>query len=646
MLWWIVETSLVAAGLAALAALACRWDRVGPACRHALWLIVLIKLATPPLVRAPWPVPISLERFAPERQSTLGPSRRVIDDPAPVLLKTPDRTDDRVALESPDDAWESRIVAEPLPQWGRDSDEAPAAEPSLPLKIQSRGSPMASTDGRGTWSLATVASWGMGALRLGLVATLVILMCQGSRLVRFQFRLARSWPAPSWVLDEVRELSAAFRVRPPEALVMPGIGSPLLWCLGRPKLLLPPSLLKDLDVERWRCVLAHELAHLRRRDPWVSRLELVAGAVWWWNPLYWLVRHRLHVEAELACDAWVVRLFPKGRRATALDGEALDAGFDRDAARRPQEVEHVGLPEVDAGLDAERDGAGHQRFEQRPLRQEDLVDEIDVSDALGHEAVDLDQQRVEIALPVFVAEVDLGAERAMVRATPGGLDLGPGADGIAVVTVMVVVMPVDPGRVPPQRRRIGEPAGRRFARDHDAIAVAIGDRRHVGETGGLGLGTHVREPRHDLLAFAPHHDVAAELAQRRFGCRRTVWADRDGASAVRPECGQELPRTAQFGRGAAPEQVARRRGHDRHGGREVFDRCRELLGRLAHEVPVEHQHLVSGSLQEAAAVAEFERQMGVAAAEIDRLGEVPRRIDEGNPHARGGRGEPARSGTI
>ena len=199
-------------------------------------------------------------------------------------------------------------------------------------------------------------------------------------------------------------------------------------------------------------------------------------------------------------------------RRTALDRETLDPGFDRDAARRPQEVEHVRLPEIDAGLDAEFDRAGHQRFEQRPLRQEDLVDEIDVSCALGHEAVDLDQHGVEIALPVFVAKIDLGAERAMVRATPGGLDFGAGADGIAVVTVVVVVVPVDPGPIPAQRRGIGESAGRRVARDHGGTAVAIGDRRHAGETRCLRGCADVREPRHDLLAFTPHHDVAAELA--------------------------------------------------------------------------------------------------------------------------------------
>src|SRR5262249_14818418 len=50
---------------------------------------------------------------------------------------------------------------------------------------------------------------------------------------------------------------------------------------------------------------------------WVSRLELVAGFIWWWNPLYWLARARLDAEAELACDAWVVWALPKDRLAYA-----------------------------------------------------------------------------------------------------------------------------------------------------------------------------------------------------------------------------------------------------------------------------------------------------------------------------------------
>jgi hypothetical protein len=46
---------------------------------------------------------------------------------------------------------------------------------------------------------------------------------------------------------------------------------------------------------------------------WAFRLEMAAGLLWWWNPLYWLTRRRLDVEAELACDEWAVRTFPEGR---------------------------------------------------------------------------------------------------------------------------------------------------------------------------------------------------------------------------------------------------------------------------------------------------------------------------------------------
>ena len=87
----------------------------------------------------------------------------------------------------------------------------------------------------------------------------------------------------------------------------------MLWCLGRPKLLLPSRLIKSIEVDRWRGILAHELAHLRRGDQWVGRLELAAGLLWWWSPIFWLTCRRLDAEAELACDAWVVWALPHER---------------------------------------------------------------------------------------------------------------------------------------------------------------------------------------------------------------------------------------------------------------------------------------------------------------------------------------------
>ena len=54
MLGWFVETTLVASGLAVVAALGSRLRSIGPTARHVLWLVVLVKLMTPPLVCWPW----------------------------------------------------------------------------------------------------------------------------------------------------------------------------------------------------------------------------------------------------------------------------------------------------------------------------------------------------------------------------------------------------------------------------------------------------------------------------------------------------------------------------------------------------------------------------------------------------------------
>jgi hypothetical protein len=54
MLWWLVQNTVGAAVLAVLVALFCGLVRPRPAGRHALWLVVLVKLLAPPLVSWPW----------------------------------------------------------------------------------------------------------------------------------------------------------------------------------------------------------------------------------------------------------------------------------------------------------------------------------------------------------------------------------------------------------------------------------------------------------------------------------------------------------------------------------------------------------------------------------------------------------------
>jgi WD40 repeat protein len=107
--------------------------------------------------------------------------------------------------------------------------------------------------------------------------------------------------------------------RRPEIWLLPGPLPPLVWAaLGRVRIFLPAKLLDRLDESERRSLLAHELAHVRRRDHWVRWLELIVSAVYWWYPLVWLARRRLHVHEEECCDAWVVGEVPPRVYAGAI----------------------------------------------------------------------------------------------------------------------------------------------------------------------------------------------------------------------------------------------------------------------------------------------------------------------------------------
>jgi hypothetical protein len=68
----------------------------------------------------------------------------------------------------------------------------------------------------------------------------------------------------------------------------------------------PPRVFFQLDDEQQDALLAHELAHLVRRDPvWLPLTQLVAG-VFFFQPLNWLARRRLRELSELLCDEWAV----------------------------------------------------------------------------------------------------------------------------------------------------------------------------------------------------------------------------------------------------------------------------------------------------------------------------------------------------
>jgi hypothetical protein len=79
------------------------------------------------------------------------------------------------------------------------------------------------------------------------------------------------------------------------------IAVPLTIGLTRPKILLPLEW-REWDREKLDAVLAHEGAHVRRRDGLVAPLAGVNRCIFWFHPLAWWMERRLGLLAELACD--------------------------------------------------------------------------------------------------------------------------------------------------------------------------------------------------------------------------------------------------------------------------------------------------------------------------------------------------------
>lgn len=220
-----------------------------PALVHALWLVVLAKLVTPPLVE---------------------------------LAVLP-------AAESPGGGGAVLL------------DTSEAAAPSGP---------------------AAPAGFTTGDLALFVWAAVAGFLAAWSLvgLVRFRRQLARaSRPAPADVQAladaTARRLGLA---RAPAVHLCSAVVTPFVWWIGGPaRIVLPARALERLDRHGLRLVLAHELAHVRRRDPWCRWLEWLACVALWWNPLAWLARHGLRRSEEQACDLLVLQTLPSERRRYA-----------------------------------------------------------------------------------------------------------------------------------------------------------------------------------------------------------------------------------------------------------------------------------------------------------------------------------------
>jgi beta-lactamase regulating signal transducer with metallopeptidase domain len=257
---WSVRAAFVGVGVGLVLAL----GRVRQAAvRHAAWTVVLAAMVSMPLLprlvpAVGWPLVAPVARSAAADEATSSP--RVLP---------------------------GAVAATPVSR--------PLAEVSAPDPVPKPRAPSAP---------ATWPHWPAAALTLWAVVALPMIL-----------RLATGWLA-LWRLAAMATpvgaaTGAAARVRSSRAVAAPVVAGVIA-----PTVLVPEGWSRWPDETR-AAVLAHELAHLRRRDPLVMLVARVNRCLFWFHPLAWWLERTLASTAEEACDAAAVRAVREPRRYAA-----------------------------------------------------------------------------------------------------------------------------------------------------------------------------------------------------------------------------------------------------------------------------------------------------------------------------------------
>ena len=284
--------------LTAVAMLLDRWLRAAPArYRHLLWVMTLVAASTLPLISA----------------------RRTSGSTAPLGT--------------------SATAA------GRTS------EFSLPVTVQNRPGPQAgktapALTASARTSLRRAMAGAHPAISVPRMPARAVFVLYAAFLFVMLVRFARAWrrtsdirrsaspvhglPLVTWPSSLDRTLAAALRVRA-SILWSSRVAGPVTVGARRPAIILPTRLLEPAAQDDLKAALAHEIAHVRRRDylcNLICELLLLPVA---FHPLASIVRRRLGEVRELACDELA---------ASALN----PASYARSLVRMAHQISGLALP--------------------------------------------------------------------------------------------------------------------------------------------------------------------------------------------------------------------------------------------------------------------------------------------------------------
>ena len=278
-LWWswmgpmLWQVSLLIIVIGAIDRLIRSW--AWPEVRHALWLLILVKLLIPP----GWSFP------------------------GAVFPRLVEPLSQSIGERWPAAETAERLFTEPNGRstttlGGSAAAGAPFGEHTLntnpPTQLATNRSP------RPVWQVYAFGIW-----VLGMAAVISLLVIRMKRLRKWHREQEEKRTIPPWFLDLMVATAKRLKLeRLPAIVFSDEVASPAVYGVFHPVLLLPARS-ADLSREEAEHVLMHELAHLKRGDLWWHGLLLLLQIVYWFNPLLMWARRQIKHVRELCCDLTV-----------------------------------------------------------------------------------------------------------------------------------------------------------------------------------------------------------------------------------------------------------------------------------------------------------------------------------------------------
>ena len=177
-----------------------------------------------------------------------------------------------------------------------------SAPPASP--VDAMASPSSSSRPASPW--AAVVPWIVGVMVLGALLGLASVVVA---FVALRRQLAGRRPLAEGTLPTLLEglRRRAGIERPVRLTVAPRVQVPMAVGVLRPEIVVPIKAAQDLPPAHQESLLAHELAHVLRRDPAWRLVALLVERVFFFQPLNRLASRRVAQSAEYLCDDWAAR---------------------------------------------------------------------------------------------------------------------------------------------------------------------------------------------------------------------------------------------------------------------------------------------------------------------------------------------------